>query len=341
MAQSQTPITERENPITRAIDVASAHDMLCLLRQSDEQIFSGYDTFEALTDASTMAVMQRAAQVARELLADPANSTIIMGGSGTSGRIAFMVARSFNQALVSNGQPPCFQYLCAGGDPALFQAKEAPEDDVKRGVAMLERAIEGKTRVLYIGITCGLSAPVVAAQLHRCMKTPDVTQCVLLGFNPPALARRHLVEGWDRSVFDVVAEMQQNGCLIITPSVGPEPITGSTRMKGASATKIILEIIFTLAFAPQPPSIPQLVEEYSRAIADTYYASQQLSSLIEAAGRALNTSTGRVFYLGEETFGIAALVDASECPPTFNARASDVRAFLRGGFGTLRLCKLS
>ena len=51
------------------------------------------------------------------------------------------------------------------------------------------QACEGKERVLYIGITCGLSAPYVAGQLDYCMDNPGVFTPVLLGFNPVSLAR--------------------------------------------------------------------------------------------------------------------------------------------------------
>ena len=44
-----------------------------------------------------------------------------------------MVARTFNLMLERAGKPPCFEYICAGGDPALFLSREAPEDSWKAG----------------------------------------------------------------------------------------------------------------------------------------------------------------------------------------------------------------
>jgi len=51
------------------------------------------------------------------------------------------------------------------------------------------QACKGKERVLFIGITCGLSAPYVAGQLDYCMNNLDVFTPVLLGFNPITLSR--------------------------------------------------------------------------------------------------------------------------------------------------------
>lgn len=55
------------------------------------------------------------------------------------------------------------------------------------------QATKGKNRVLFIGITCGLSAPYVAGQLWHCMENLDVFTPVLLGFNPTGLARYVIV----------------------------------------------------------------------------------------------------------------------------------------------------
>jgi len=50
-------------------------------------------------------------------------SAVIIGGAGSSGRIAFMVARACNAVLLSQGRSPCFQYLIAGGDEALLRVR--------------------------------------------------------------------------------------------------------------------------------------------------------------------------------------------------------------------------
>lgn len=76
---------------------------------------------------------------------------------------------------------------------------------------------------LFVGITCGLSAPFVASQLEFCRKQPERFCTVLLGFNPPELARTVPIEGWDRTFADVVAALSQGErCHMLLPIVGPE-----------------------------------------------------------------------------------------------------------------------
>ena len=67
----------------------------------------------------------RVADAAADVLASGDGARIVLGGCGTSGRIAFVVARHFNRILAAGGRaPPPFHYLCAGGDRALFASYE-------------------------------------------------------------------------------------------------------------------------------------------------------------------------------------------------------------------------
>ena len=108
----------------------------------------------------------------------------------------------------SGGSGP-FYYCNSGGDSALLLPSELAEDDTARGVsdlrAVIERAGAEDAPVMVIGVTCGMSAPYVAAQLDfvlgqicgggdlapLCDFTP-----VLIGFNPVALARDIPIEMW-------------------------------------------------------------------------------------------------------------------------------------------------
>lgn len=55
--------------------------------------------------------------------------------------------------------------------------------------SLLLQVSEGKKKVVFVGITCGLSAPYVAGQLEYCMDRSEVFTPVLIGFNPSHLAR--------------------------------------------------------------------------------------------------------------------------------------------------------
>ncbi len=168
------------------------------------QIFNGWEHYPGLLDPVIIKALEETVSAAVEALSDPENSTIVMTGSGTSGRIAYFVARSFNSILHSIGvKHSVFQYLISGGDTALLESEELPEDDPITGAQQLSALVGSRKRVVLIGITCGLSAPYVAGQLDWAMKrdgaandSKTVTSTVLMGFNPISLARKAPIEIW-------------------------------------------------------------------------------------------------------------------------------------------------
>lgn len=203
------PITERPNELTRDIDIGSASDIVRILRQCDSQIFSGWKHFQSIYDEETIFAMEKVVEKAAEVLQQNEQSgAIVLSGCGTSGRIAFFVAQKFSKLAKEQGISASYEYLIAGGDIAPFMSQEAPEDDWWKGQEDLAQVSSNKSRVLYIGITCGLSAPYVAGQLDYCMNHPDTFIPVLLGFNPVSQARRNVIEGWSKSFYDVACALQ-------------------------------------------------------------------------------------------------------------------------------------
>ena len=99
---------------------------------------------------------------------------------------------------------------------------------------------------MFVGITCGLSAPYVAGQLDLAMQFPAPSKegprgvaAAVLGFNSVDHARDRPIELWDgqRSFRDVLLAMQQKSVdegdaqrlMVLNPIIGPEPIAGSSR----------------------------------------------------------------------------------------------------------------
>ncbi len=340
-----TSITETPNELTTDIDVASPLEMVRLLRASDAQIYNGYRGFPSLSDEEVVAKIARVVRWAAPLLGRD-DAVIVISGAGTSGRLAMFITRTFNRLLGRRGRCPNFRYLMAGGDRALIRAQEGAEDDPHQAWADLQAAVAGKRRVLYIGITCGLSAPYVAGQLWELSGRRNAS-CVLLGFNPRERARQVEIEHWDKTFADVVRHIAARpNCLILDPVVGPEPITGSTRMKGGSATKLILEVIFALAATfgsprprgPESPAMHEAIRLYTLAYEHTrvavYERAAELAGLIALGGKTLRAG-GHIHYLGVGSTGILGIVDASECPPTFGAAFEDVCGYIAGGWNTL------
>ena len=88
------------------------------------------------------------------------------------------------------------------------------EDNVQKAVEDLIAKVEegdaaGFTHYVYIGITCGLSAPYVGAQIDYTMNGPHSNKftTVLIGFNDAAAARKTPIENWNKTMYDVVSQL--------------------------------------------------------------------------------------------------------------------------------------
>ena len=387
-AKKELPITERANELTDKLDIATPLGMVRLLRGCDAQIFSGYRSYTSLADVSIRDVMKKVSIAARDIILSN-NSVVVMSGSGTSGRIAFLVARNLNQVLFKNGLRPCFKYLCSGGDSALLLSDELPEDDtvgaVKDLLAVTTKQKKGDL-VMVVGITCGVSAPYVAGQIdfvldmcdakseddvktwseangvHLPTSLPNYSG-VLVGFNPVRLARDATIEMWrnrptskSKTMLDVAMRLQQAASssskakhFIINPVVGPEAVCASSRMKGGSVTKVILDACFGSAVSdattlPLSCKINQsdksincdqyvdnIVSTMEETYHRTYLVTEDISKILEGCGNSIGKK-GHVYYLGKESAGILGFVDASEMPDTYGAAFTEFRGFCTGGW---------
>ncbi|KAL6059148.1 Glucokinase regulator [Balamuthia mandrillaris] len=360
------PITELANELTDEVDVLSGSEFLRVLRGCDAQMFSGYRHFPSIHDhGDTLERLSRAtASLLRAALVGHKRLAIVMSGSGTSGRIAFLCARAFNRLWCSAaaGDGSVFHYLISGGEKALFSSQEKAEDDPLAGRRDLEELTREKELVLFVGVTCGLSAAYVAGQLDYAMHDPRFTT-VLLGFNPTDRARRTPIEGWDKTFFDVASELaalarhrqEEQRHFVLNPIVGPEAITGSSRMKGGSATKLMLETVFATAISScskerfkEELNVRKVLSLYEDTYRQTY--AQLLSSASPASSASSSTwnelvssathslkEGGRVHYIdasssSSSSFGLMAMVDASEVVPTYGARPTDFVCFLKEGW---------
>ena len=345
-----TPVTEERNTHTTNIDIASPKHIIKLLEKCDSEIFDGWGDFAANQNLFSTSVLETIGLVQHhvEMILQESDTTsgVVISGCGTSGRFAFLTVRGMNELFfkILKKTKPCFEYIIAGGDRSLFTSQETFEDDPIVGADLLKKISADKERIIYIGITCGLSAPFIAGQIDYCLKNLDKFTPVLIGFNPANLARSKGIEKWGNRSFLDLMEIYQKAVLkgqafLINPVVGPEAICGSSRMKGGTATKIILGTIFFGAYCRiysicSKPKVREWIQSYREAWCEVYREAANLSQVIEWAGQALKSS-GHIYYLGEDSLGITGLIDASECPPTFGADINDIRAFLYDGYNSL------
>eukprot|EP01028_Stygiella_incarcerata_P011695 TRINITY_DN674_c0_g1_i2.p1 TRINITY_DN674_c0_g1~~TRINITY_DN674_c0_g1_i2.p1 ORF type:complete len:592 (-),score=144.31 TRINITY_DN674_c0_g1_i2:1522-3297(-) len=367
-------ITELPNELTSDIDLCEPHEILRLFRQVDAQLFSGYREFVSLSDYEFQANLGVVADLLRRMIHDTASKTetegkkrkrvIVFSGCGTSGRLAFFCSQAYQQSLGKEDETGIsFRYLIAGGDKALVRSQENAEDDPIQGAKDLQKCIEDilpnleqaspsspssadvyTPSLLFIGITCGMSAPYIAGQLDF-LRNKVGAACVLLGFTPIDRARNVTIEKWQperEDTFKTVAcRLKEDGWphCILAPVVGPEAVTGSTRMKGGTATKIILDTIFLAARSDRKDihtAVRSHLLSFRQSIVDLYdNLRPEWSDAVRICGNCLRES-GHVYYLGCGRAGILGFVDASECVPTFGADVNDIRGYIDGGWSSMK-----
>eukprot|EP01121_Diplochlamys_sp_Union-15-3_P012912 TRINITY_DN3936_c0_g1_i2.p1 TRINITY_DN3936_c0_g1~~TRINITY_DN3936_c0_g1_i2.p1 ORF type:complete len:485 (+),score=68.86 TRINITY_DN3936_c0_g1_i2:33-1457(+) len=357
-------ITEASNVLSTDIDIADSEGIFRILRTCDAQIFSGWSTYPTIYHNSVLKTLDKIIDTIKGWLDDgklnKPKIRVFLSGAGTSGRLAHFCARTMNSILKEHSFLS-FDYLMAGGDSALIIGQEGAEDNTKLASEDIQKRIgDVCDYVVYIGITCGFSAPYVASQLNWMMDQIENNPnshviCALMGFNPVELSRNILIEGWNKSFLDVSnrlkikSEQNDNKHFIINPVVGPEAITGSTRMKGGTVTIILLWVLFAkilqdcLQFKLIPEintegnlkySVSELFLHYEKIFSYTYNPVSQVASVIQSVGHSL-CQEASVYYLSEGSLAILGLIDASECPPTYGAKLSDIRGFVVGGWKTM------
>jgi N-acetylmuramic acid 6-phosphate etherase len=142
-------------------------------------------------------------------------------GAGTSGRLGIVDA---SECPPTYGVPQGLVIgLIAGGDSAIRKAVEFAEDDRKQGWKDLQQHKISKKDVL-IGIAASGTTPYVIGALHEARKKGVLTGCIVCNKKAPVAAEAELP-------VEVV--------------VGPEFVTGSTRMKSGTAQKLVLNMLST------------------------------------------------------------------------------------------------
>jgi N-acetylmuramic acid 6-phosphate etherase len=207
------PVTEQENPNTINIDRVSTLEAIRLINDEDKKV--------ALAIEKVLPEIARVIDRIVERLNN--GGRLFYVGTGTSGRLGVLDASEI---------PPTYgvsyelvQGVIAGGYDALYKATEASEDNREQGAKDLElRGLTEKDAV--IGIAASGRTPYTIGALDFAR----ARGCFTAGLT--------CVPG---SGITAAAE------LAIVPVVGPEAVTGSTRMKAGTAQKLVLNMISTTA----------------------------------------------------------------------------------------------
>ena len=219
-------LTEQPNPRSERLEKMSVRELVELF--VDEEGF----VQDALRGAT--ADLARAIEMVTESLRN--GGRLFYVGAGSSGRIGVLDASEIPPTF--GASPGLVQGVIAGGVTALYRSVEGAEDEESAGaLAMRERGIRNGDVV--IGITASGRTPFVLGALIHAKSLGAKT--MLLTCNPASVAGDD-DPSQPRSPRHVgTADVD----LVITLAVGPEVLTGSTRLKAGTATKIALNIIST------------------------------------------------------------------------------------------------
>ena len=211
-------LTEQRNPRSENLEKLSPREVV--------QLFVEEEKFVQDAVRHAAADLTRAIEIVAEALRD--GGRLFYVGAGSSGRIGVLDASEIPPTF---GAPPdLVQGVIAGGVTALHRSAEAVEDDETAGaLAMDRRGV--KDRDVVVGITASGKTPFVLGALSRAKSSGAKT--ILLTCNPAVAG------GAD------AAQLRSSIDLVISLEVGPELLTGSTRLKAGTATKVALNMIST------------------------------------------------------------------------------------------------
>ena len=205
--------TEKINPDTLGIDTMPVLDIIDLISTEDRRVVSAVHKERERIAHGVDIIVSALRKGGR----------VFLVGAGTSGRLGILEAAEM--PLTFGTPPKLVQAIMAGGQEAVFKTREGVEDNFEEGARSMARLRVSK-RDAVIGVSAS-----------------GITQFVrgaLTGARTKG-ARIIFVTCWPGT------ELQNYVDLIIAPAVGPEVIAGSTRLKAGTATKMVLNMLTTIA----------------------------------------------------------------------------------------------
>jgi N-acetylmuramic acid 6-phosphate etherase len=204
-------VTEARHPVSARLDRTPIEEVVAMLLAEDRR---GIERAE-----SCRAAIARAAERVADALA--AGGSLILAGAGTSGRLAVLEAAECPPTFGS--APEQVRAVMAGGEEAVFRAREGAEDDEDAGRAAVDAAARND-------VVVAISASSVTPFAHGALDAARARGATTV-----------LLTCTDGRGLDDIAD------LVVALDTGAEILTGSTRLKAASATKAALNAITTAA----------------------------------------------------------------------------------------------
>ncbi len=240
--------TEQINPASLAVDKTPVREIIDMAINEDRKVVAAVQKEKEKIAHGIEIITQSLRKGGR----------VIFVGAGTSGRLGVVEAAEMPPTFGTS--PRLIQAIMAGGQGAVFQAKEGVEDNYEEGGRSIGR-LRLSSRDVVIGVSASGITPFVRGALTRGRK---------------AGAKIIFVTCWPGS------ELQTFVDLLIAPGVGPEIIAGSTRLKAGTATKMVLNMLTTI-------SMIKWGKTYGNLMVDVQTGSEKLK---DRAKRILGIVTG-------------------------------------------------
>ncbi len=231
--------TEQANPRSANLDRLGAREIVELVVAEEKSVDEGL--------RQCVGQLARAIELAAGAIGN--GGRVFYVGAGTSGRLGVLDAAEIPPTF--GASPDLFQGIIAGGASALGRSIEGAEDDARAGaLAMDERGV--KPEDLVIGISASGRAAFVIGALRRAREI--AAQTIFITCNPPVpvvagVAPATTSPSAAGTAASTAPSSTEDCTLVINLAVGPEIVTGSTRLKAGTATKVALNIISTGAMA--------------------------------------------------------------------------------------------
>lgn len=256
-------MTEQRNPNSTALGLKTTREIVRIFNEEDRKAVAAVEA-EAEAIAQAVEIIVSAFQQGGRLF---------YIGAGTSGRLGVLDASECPPTFSTD--PGLVQGIIAGGDVALRRAVEGEEDKPERGAAAI-RERQLTPRDVLIGIASSGRTPYVRGALKEARAIGATTIC-LCCVTPP--------DAWKPFVNH-----------FITPIVGPEILTGSTRLKAGTATKLVLNMLTTIAMV-------KIGKTYDNLMVDVHASN---SKLVDRSIRIVQEVTGVNAARAEATLAQAA-----------------------------------
>jgi N-acetylmuramic acid 6-phosphate etherase len=205
--------TEQQNAASKNLDRFSSLQIVRLMNREDRRI--------ATSVAKEIPAIARAADGIVDAIQN--GGRLIYVGAGSSGRIGVLDAAECPPTF--GVSPKLVQAIIAGGRPAVTKAVEGAEDATRNAVRDL-RAKHLSRRDVLVGITASGTTPYVIEALEYARKLGTKTVAITSNANAP---------------------VARFATIVIAPNVGPEILTGSTRLKAGTSQKMVLNMLSTAA----------------------------------------------------------------------------------------------